>query len=226
MVGFFPANSDGDDLVVWEDEERRTERTRLHTLRQQIDKHSGKPHYALSDFVAPGISPENSGTSDYLGGFVVGIHGADQWAKHLEEEEHDPYRSIMVKAIADRLAEAFAELLHHRLRVAWGIEAPGQFTRKELILENYQGIRPAPGYPAQPAHTEKPILFSRSTMRRLTPRCSTCRLPWRIWSGCSGLRAPVRRTCATSDRSTSTDPATCGCTFRHTTRPNTTGKSG
>ena len=96
---------------------------------------------------------------DHLGAFVVGIHGADEWAKQLEEEEHDPYKSIMVKALADRCAEAFAELLHHRARVAWGIERPNEFSTEELIHENYRGIRPAPGYPAQPDHTEKPILF-------------------------------------------------------------------
>ncbi|NNM28139.1 MAG: methionine synthase, partial [Akkermansiaceae bacterium] len=93
------------------------------------------------------------------GGFVVGIHGADEWAKELEEQEHDPYHAIMVKALADRLAEAFAELLHHRARVAWGYERPNEFNAAELIHEKYRGIRPAPGYPAQPDHTEKPLLF-------------------------------------------------------------------
>ncbi|GHC59646.1 REP-associated tyrosine transposase [Roseibacillus persicicus] len=97
-------------------------------------------------------------TGDYLGGFVVGIHGAHELADEYEKN-NDPYRSIMVKAIADRLAEAFAELLHHRARIAWGIERPGQLNHNELIKELYQGIRPAPGYPAQPDHTEKPILF-------------------------------------------------------------------
>ena len=96
--------------------------------------------------------------TDYLGGFVVGIHGADEWAAELREA-HDVDEAIMVQAIADRLAEAFAELLHHRARIAWGIERPGQFTQTELIHEKYQGIRPAPGYPSQPDHTEKPALF-------------------------------------------------------------------
>jgi 5-methyltetrahydrofolate--homocysteine methyltransferase len=159
IYGFFPANAQGDDLIVWNDETRNTEQTRLHTLRQQLAKSSGKPHYALSDFVAPCGSPGDPAPADYLGAFVVGIHGADEWAKHLDEEEHDPYRSIMVKALADRYAEAFAELLHHRARVAWGIERSNEFSSEELIHENYQGIRPAPGYPAQPDHTEKPLLF-------------------------------------------------------------------
>ncbi len=154
VYGFFPANSDGDDLVVWDDETRSTERIRMHTLRQQLAKESAKPHYALADFLCGDTS-----TPDYLGGFAVGIHGADEWARELEELEHDPYQSIMVKALADRCAEAFAELLHHRARVAWGIESPNQFSNEELIHENYQGIRPAPGYPAQPDHTEKPLLF-------------------------------------------------------------------
>jgi len=96
--------------------------------------------------------------TDHLGGFVVGIHGADEWAAELRKT-HDVDEAIMVQAIADRLAEAFAELLHHRARISWGIERPGQFTKTELIHEKYQGIRPAPGYPSQPDHTEKPALF-------------------------------------------------------------------
>jgi 5-methyltetrahydrofolate--homocysteine methyltransferase len=99
-----------------------------------------------------------SAATDHIGGFVVGIHGADEYAKELDAE-NDPYGSIMVKAIADRLAEAFAEMLHHRARIEWGYEAEGELTKDALIHEKYQGIRPAPGYPAQPDHTEKPILF-------------------------------------------------------------------
>ncbi|MCE2960282.1 MAG: dihydropteroate synthase [Luteolibacter sp.] len=102
---------------------------------------------------------QSAATVDHIGGFVVGIHGADEYAKELELA-HDPYGSIMVKAIADRLAEAFAEKLHHDARIAWGYEAEGELTKDALIHENYQGIRPAPGYPAQPDHTEKPILFN------------------------------------------------------------------
>ena len=99
-----------------------------------------------------------SAATDYIGGFVLGIHGADEFARELEEQ-NDPYTAIMVKAVADRFAEAFAELLHHRARVAWGYERPHEFNHNELIKELYRGIRPAPGYPAQPDHTEKPILF-------------------------------------------------------------------
>ncbi|MGI8604050.1 MAG: methionine synthase [Verrucomicrobiales bacterium] len=96
---------------------------------------------------------------DYIGAFVVGIHGADEFSLELSQRENDPYLSLMAKALADRFAEAFAELLHHRARVAWGYERPNEFTSEQLIKEHYRGIRPAPGYPAQPDHTEKDILF-------------------------------------------------------------------
>jgi 5-methyltetrahydrofolate--homocysteine methyltransferase len=153
VYGFFPANADGDDIIIWEDDERKTEKTRFHSLRQQLAKSTEKPHLALADFVTP------PGRDDYVGGFVVGIHGAHEWAEKVEKEETDPYKGIMIKAIADRLAEAFAELIHHRARVEWGFERPNEFNHTELIKEVYQGIRPAPGYPAQPDHTEKPPLF-------------------------------------------------------------------
>ncbi len=152
MYGFFPANSIGDDIIVWKDASRTEEATRFHTLRQQFRKDTGKPNAALADWVAPGKA------MDHVGGFVVGIHGADEFAAELDKA-HDPYGSIMVKAIADRFAEAFAEMLHHRARVEWGYETEEELTHDQLIHENYQGIRPAPGYPAQPDHTEKPILF-------------------------------------------------------------------
>ncbi len=168
--GFFPANADGDDIIVWTDESRTTERTRFHSLRQQLKKDSGKPNVALADWVAEGKSP------DYIGGFVVGIHGADEFAAELDAA-HDPYGSIMVKAIADRFAEAFAEVLHHQARVEWGYETEDELTHDQLIHENYQGIRPAPGYPAQPDHTEKPPLFellgaSEATGVTLTESCA------------------------------------------------------
>ena len=171
IYGFFPANADGDDIIVWSDESRTTERTRLHTLRQQVKKESGKPNEALSDYVAP----QGAG-KDYIGGFVVGIHGADEWAAELRAN-HDPYQAIMAQALADRLAEAFAELMHHRARVEWGYERPNEFGHNELIKELYRGIRPAPGYPAQPDHTEKPILFdllqaSEPTGVELTESCA------------------------------------------------------
>ncbi len=151
IYGFFPANADGDDMIIWTDDTRSTERTRFHALRQQIKKTTNKPNVALSDWVA-------KEGADYLGGFVVGIHGAHEFADELDAA-HDPYGSIMVKAIADRFAEAFAEYLHHKARVDWGYETESELTHDQLIHEKYQGIRPAPGYPAQPDHTEKPILF-------------------------------------------------------------------
>ncbi|MGC6427882.1 MAG: methionine synthase [Akkermansiaceae bacterium] len=143
IYGFFPAQAVGDDIRLPE------QQVTFHTLRQQ-QKKKEKPNFALSDYVAP--------RDDYLGGFVVGIHGADEWAAELREANNVD-EAIMVQAIGDRLAEAFAELLHHRARIAWGIERPGQFNNTELIHEKYQGIRPAPGYPSQPDHTEKPTLF-------------------------------------------------------------------
>ena len=152
IYGFFPAYADGDDIVLPDHD------TTFHSLRQQTKKSTDKPNFALADYVKPRSADEASSLPDHLGGFVVGIHGAHELADEYEKN-NDPYRSIMVKAIADRLAEAFAELLHHRARIAWGIERPGEFNHNELIKEVYQGIRPAPGYPAQPDHTEKPLLF-------------------------------------------------------------------
>ena len=156
IFGFWPANRNGDDIQIWADESRTTECAVFHTLRQQIAKESGKPNFALADWVAPRSAAH---PADYLGAFVVGIHGGDEFAAEMDRQ-NDPYNSIMAKALADRLAEAFAELLHHRARVAWNYEAPDQFGIQELIKENYRGIRPAPGYPAQPDHTEKDALFA------------------------------------------------------------------
>jgi cobalamin-dependent methionine synthase I/methionine synthase I (cobalamin-dependent) len=153
IFGFFPANSVGDDIEVYADESRQTAQTVFHTLRQQQIK-KDKPNFALSDYVAP----KTSGRADYIGGFAVGIHGADELAKSFDDA-HDPYHGILAKAVADRLAEAFAEYLHQQARFAWGYEQPGELTLEETVKEKYRGIRPAPGYPAQPDHTEKPILF-------------------------------------------------------------------
>lgn len=153
VFGFFPANSTGDDIEVYADDTRSSVKTVFHTLRQQVIK-KDTPNYALSDYIAP----KDSGRADYIGGFAVGIHGADDFALEFEKA-HDPYSSIIVKALADRLAEAFAEYLHKQARVAWGYEKPEDFTNEDLVKERYRGIRPAPGYPSQPDHTEKPILF-------------------------------------------------------------------
>jgi 5-methyltetrahydrofolate--homocysteine methyltransferase len=153
VFGFFPANSIGDDIEVYADDTRGSVKTVFHTLRQQVIK-KDTPNYALSDYIAP----KGSGRADYIGGFAVGIHGADDFA-HEFEKAHDPFGAIIVKALADRLAEAFAEYLHKQARIAWGYEKPEDFTNEDLVKERYRGIRPAPGYPSQPDHTEKPILF-------------------------------------------------------------------
>ncbi len=154
VFGLFPANSVGDDIEVYVDDTRESVQTVFHTLRQQQIK-KDKPNFALSDYLAP----KDSGRADHIGGFCVGIHGADEFAREFENAA-DPYSAIIVKAIADRLAEAFAEYLHQQARFAWGYEKPGDFANADLIKEKYRGIRPAPGYPAQPDHTEKSILFT------------------------------------------------------------------
>jgi 5-methyltetrahydrofolate--homocysteine methyltransferase len=124
--------------------------------------------------------------ADYVGGFVVGIHGADEFAEELTAEQDD-YGAIMVKAIADRMAEAFAELLHHRARVAWGYERPNEFNAEQLIRENYRGIRPAPGYPAQPDHTEKTVLFELLDAAAVTGVTLTESMAMHPGSAVSGL---------------------------------------
>ncbi len=156
VVQIWPANSDGDDIVVYADDTRTTERARFHCLRQQTEKSGQNANSCLADFVAPLAS----GKADYLGGFVVtaGL-GADELARQFEEQ-HDDYQSILVKALADRLAEALAEYMHHRVRTEiWGYARHEQLENADLIAEKYQGIRPAIGYPACPDHTEKNTLF-------------------------------------------------------------------
>ena len=154
VYGYFPANRDGDDIIIYSDESRSSERARLHTLRQQQEKRNGKPHLALADFVAP------EGEPDFVGAFVVtaGL-GADELAKRYEAD-HDDYHSIMVKALADRLAEALAEKIHERARHDAGFGADENPSKQDLIRERYRGIRPAPGYPASPDHSEKQTLFA------------------------------------------------------------------
>jgi 5-methyltetrahydrofolate--homocysteine methyltransferase len=156
IYGFWPANSLGDDVEVYRDESREEVIARFHFLRQQMQKPAGQTNYCLADFVAP----RDSGQRDYLGGFAVtaGI-GADELARHFQAE-HDDYNSIMTKALADRLAEAFAEYLHREARRAWGFGAEERLTGDDLIRERYRGIRPAPGYPASPDHVEKRTLFA------------------------------------------------------------------
>ncbi len=155
VYGFWPANSLGDDVEIYRDEERDEVLTRFHFLRQQMQKPAGQANYCLADLIAP----KDSGKRDYLGGFAVtaGI-GADELAKQFQED-HDDYNAIMTKALADRLAEAFAEYLHAAARKAWGFGAEESLTKEDLIRERYRGIRPAPGYPASPDHVEKGTLF-------------------------------------------------------------------
>jgi 5-methyltetrahydrofolate--homocysteine methyltransferase len=152
-VGFWPANADGDDIVVWTPDRRR-EKARLFSLRQQMDKGAGKANLALADFVAP------QGAADYIGAFAVTAGLGEEDVAIRFRRANDDYAAIMAQALCDRLAEAFAEALHARVRrELWGYAAEETLSHEELILEKYRGIRPAPGYPAQPDHTEKRTLF-------------------------------------------------------------------
>ena len=155
VYGLFPANSRGDDIEVYQDDRRKIIRTIFHTLRQQTPKPEGRPNFALADFIAP----TSTGLPDHIGAFAVTTgHGVTELCRTYEED-HDDYNAIMVKALADRLAEACAEWLHQRVRSAWGYGNDEPCTNEELIRERYRGIRPAPGYPACPDHTEKGLLF-------------------------------------------------------------------
>ncbi|HVA50537.1 MAG TPA: methionine synthase [Pirellulales bacterium] len=164
VYGFWPAASVGDDVAVYDDESRAAERVRFHTLRQQWERKGTAAFYALADFVAPA----DSGRRDYLGAFAVTTgHGTDELV-HRFEADHDDYQAIMAKALADRLAEAFAERLHELARREWGYGREERLTNDDLIDEKYRGIRPAPGYPACPDHTEKGILFDLLDAERAT----------------------------------------------------------
>ena len=165
VVGLFPANSNGDDIEIYQDNTRMNLIHVQHSLRQQTKKAAGQPNIALADFIAP----KESGIEDYIGGFVVttGL-GIDA---HIErfEKDHDDYNSILLKALADRLAEAFAECLHAHVRKEyWGYAPEEQLNAEEIIKEKYRGIRPAPGYPACPDHTEKIGLFELLNATELT----------------------------------------------------------
>ncbi len=165
VIGFFPANSVGDDIEIYTDETRKTVLMTIHMLRQQTRKASNKPNLCLADFIAP----KSSGIADYIGGFAV-TSGLLLEKKVAEfEKNHDEYNSILVKALADRFAEAFAEHMHERVRKEfWGYMPHEQFSNDDLIAEKYLGIRPAPGYPACPDHTEKPALFELLNATKLT----------------------------------------------------------
>ncbi|MEJ2537350.1 MAG: vitamin B12 dependent-methionine synthase activation domain-containing protein, partial [Calditrichia bacterium] len=171
VIGFFPANNIGyDDIEIYPDESRTRPMGVIHTIRQQMQKTNEQNNLALADYVAP----TDSKIPDYIGTFAVtaGI-GLEKLVKKFEQD-HDDYQSIMAKALADRLAEAFAELMHERVRKEfWGYASDEQLSNQDLIEEKYRGIRPAPGYPACPDHTEKQTLFdvldvSRKTGMRLT----------------------------------------------------------
>jgi 5-methyltetrahydrofolate--homocysteine methyltransferase len=156
VVGFWPANADGDDIVVHTDTTRRSVRARLHGLRQQAAKSGDRPNLGLSDFVAP-IDTE---IVDHIGGFVVTAGPEEIELADAFERDNDDYSSILLKALADRLAEAFAERMHQRVRTElWGYASNESSTPAELLTESFRGIRPAPGYPCQPDHTEKVTLF-------------------------------------------------------------------
>ncbi len=154
VVGFFPANSVGDDIEVYSDEDRSQVLTTFHTLRQQSDR-GKRPNYALSDFVAP----KDSGRVDYIGGFAVTSGPEVETFAKTFEDKNDDYNSILVKALGDRFAEACAEYLHKQMRDEWGFGKDENLSTDDLIREKYRGIRPAPGYPACPDHTEKRLLF-------------------------------------------------------------------
>ena len=164
IFGFFPANSVGDDIEIYTDDTRNTVSTKFHMLRQQMAKPKGDPNYALADFVAP----TTTGLKDYLGGFAVTAGIGIEVLCERFEKDHDDYQSIMAKALADRLAEAFAEWLHREVRKDWGYGKNEQLSNEELIREQYRGIRPAPGYPACPDHTEKEILFDLLSVEKHT----------------------------------------------------------
>jgi 5-methyltetrahydrofolate--homocysteine methyltransferase len=180
VYGLWPANADGDDVVVWADDSRTEKRAVLHQLRQQGQHRDGIPNRSLADYVAP----VSTGLADHVGGFAVtaGI-GLPERVKAFRDDLDD-YNAILVEALADRLAEAFAERLHQRVRTEfWGHDAAETLSNEDLIAEKYAGIRPAPGYPACPDHTEKLTLWDlmdveASTGIRLTESMA-------MWPGAS-----------------------------------------
>jgi 5-methyltetrahydrofolate--homocysteine methyltransferase len=159
---FWPANSTGDDVDLYADEQRSEKIATFYFLRQQMQKPAGQTNHCLADYIAPTPNPQsairNPQSGDFLGGFAVSIHGADELAEEFKRQ-HDDYSAIMAKALADRLAEAFAEYLHKQTRIAWGFGRDEQLSQADLIREKYRGIRPAAGYPACPDHAEKGTLF-------------------------------------------------------------------
>ncbi len=190
VYGFWPANSVDDDVDLYVDETRREKLTTFYFLRQQMQKPAGQWNLCLADYVAArsgtGFQPAASGItdkmsvplSDYLGGFAVSVHGADELSKEFTAA-HDDYSAILAKALADRLAEAFAEYLHKQARIAWGFGGDEKLSHADLIREKYRGVRPAAGYPACPDECERAVLFAsqRKIFWRWTNRTrSGCRL--------------------------------------------------
>lgn len=180
VCGLFPANSVGDDIEIYSDETRTTVIQRLHNLRQQTSRREGGPNLCMADYIAP----KESGVADYVGAFAVtGGIGEDELAKSYADR-NDDYMAIMVKAVADRLAEAFAEYLHETVRKKlWGYAPDEQFSNEELIREIYQGIRPAPGYPACPEHSEKVAIWNLLNVERNTGMILTDN--YGMWPGAS-----------------------------------------
>ena len=162
VYAFWPASSTGDDVDLYADEERTEKLATFYFLRQQMQKPAGQWNHSLADYIAPCSNPQsairNPQSPDYLGGFAVTIHGADELAKKFSSD-HDDYNAILTKALADRLAEAFAEYLHKQARIVWGFGNDEELSHADLIKEKYRGIRPAAGYPASPDHEEKQTLF-------------------------------------------------------------------
>lgn len=159
VYGFFPANREGDDVILYRDENRQEVLTRFHFLRQQMPKPAGQFNHCLADFIAPSAGGASMALSDYLGAFAVTAgHGVEALCRQYEQD-HDDYNSIMIKALADRLAEAMAEWIHKQARVDWGFGESENLSHEDLIREKYRGIRPAAGYPACPDHSEKQTLW-------------------------------------------------------------------
>jgi 5-methyltetrahydrofolate--homocysteine methyltransferase len=155
VYAFWPANSAGDDVDLYVDDARTKKLATFYFLRQQMQKPAGQRNHCLADYIASASNPK---LKDYLGGFAVSIHGADELSEEFKDQ-HDDYNAILTKALADRLAEAFAEYLHKQARIAWGFGREEKLSTVDLIREKYRGIRPAAGYPACPDHEEKGTLF-------------------------------------------------------------------
>jgi 5-methyltetrahydrofolate--homocysteine methyltransferase len=158
VYAFWPASGVGDDVAIYGDDTRTEKIATFYFLRQQMRKPTGQFNHCLGDSIAPVDDGQRPTLQDYLGGFAVSIHGADEVAEDFKRQ-HDDYNAIMTKALADRLAEAFAEYLHKQARIAWGFGRDEQLSNADLIREKYRGIRPAAGYPACPDHAEKRTLF-------------------------------------------------------------------